>query len=266
VAINRDPIGEEGGLNLYGFVGNHPNVCIDLLGRLPLRSNFANGVYDTSIDDRSRMERNEDTELSKRRYNRLAQIRKEAGQFVTTSLNAAGVQGAIYANLASQDGPRKGDAIIKVFNNPVEYGGRVCCRDQKYKLTGPYTTGGMDSIQHGGFPYQKTKDSNDQRYRPLPTDIDLWPDYLKDLQDKEELKSVTGHTGSLEPCPNGWSDVGGYHTHPGNDASPSPRDKFLAKRRPEYVSGFEGGVPGSDLRRINKDGSNTRLNPNGTTK
>ncbi len=30
--INRDPIGEEGGINLYGFVGNNPVNAIDFLG------------------------------------------------------------------------------------------------------------------------------------------------------------------------------------------------------------------------------------------
>ena len=30
--INRDPIGEEGGINLYGFVGNSPTNAIDYLG------------------------------------------------------------------------------------------------------------------------------------------------------------------------------------------------------------------------------------------
>ena len=33
--INRDPIGEQGGLNLYGFVGNSPIVYSDFLGKFP---------------------------------------------------------------------------------------------------------------------------------------------------------------------------------------------------------------------------------------
>ena len=40
--ISRDPIGEEGGLNLYGFVGNDPVKQIDPDGRyvISLISNF----------------------------------------------------------------------------------------------------------------------------------------------------------------------------------------------------------------------------------
>ena len=30
--LNRDPLGEEGGLNLYGFVGNNPMMYVDLYG------------------------------------------------------------------------------------------------------------------------------------------------------------------------------------------------------------------------------------------
>ena len=33
--LNRDPIGERGGLNLYGFVGNRPTEVIDALGHFP---------------------------------------------------------------------------------------------------------------------------------------------------------------------------------------------------------------------------------------
>jgi RHS repeat-associated protein len=32
---NRDPIEEEGGVNVYAFVGNHPTDMVDLLGRAP---------------------------------------------------------------------------------------------------------------------------------------------------------------------------------------------------------------------------------------
>ncbi|MEQ1747966.1 MAG: RHS repeat-associated core domain-containing protein [Prosthecobacter sp.] len=34
--ISEDPIGEEGGLNLYGYVGNSPVMAVDLLGLRPL--------------------------------------------------------------------------------------------------------------------------------------------------------------------------------------------------------------------------------------
>ncbi|MCP3891851.1 MAG: hypothetical protein GY702_23740, partial [Desulfobulbaceae bacterium] len=30
--VSRDPLGEDGGVNLYGFVGNEPNQKTDLLG------------------------------------------------------------------------------------------------------------------------------------------------------------------------------------------------------------------------------------------
>jgi hypothetical protein len=42
--INRDPIGETGGMNLYGFVGNSPSFSIDADGR---RLVFAHGSSDS---------------------------------------------------------------------------------------------------------------------------------------------------------------------------------------------------------------------------
>ena len=38
--INRDPIGEQGGMNLYGFIGNDGVKSVDRLGLLKARSHF----------------------------------------------------------------------------------------------------------------------------------------------------------------------------------------------------------------------------------
>ena len=40
--LNRDPIEERGGVNIYGFVGNDPVVSVDILGRVAF--NFGGGV------------------------------------------------------------------------------------------------------------------------------------------------------------------------------------------------------------------------------
>ena len=40
----RDPIGEEGGINLYGYVGNEPTIMIDSLGL----QYFQGGSHDTN--------------------------------------------------------------------------------------------------------------------------------------------------------------------------------------------------------------------------
>ena len=48
--LSRDPIEEEGGLNLYGFVGNDPVNAGDLLGLLELEFNaFINGSLGKSV-------------------------------------------------------------------------------------------------------------------------------------------------------------------------------------------------------------------------
>ncbi len=52
--LSKDPIGERGGVNLYGFVGNNPALFVDILGRvgfsppaLPHRDNASThlGIY-----------------------------------------------------------------------------------------------------------------------------------------------------------------------------------------------------------------------------
>ena len=42
--LSRDPIGEEGGINLYGYVGNNPINKIDPLGLAELYTDQTNGV------------------------------------------------------------------------------------------------------------------------------------------------------------------------------------------------------------------------------
>jgi RHS repeat-associated protein len=263
---SRDPLGEKLSMNLYVFIDNNVSAWFDVLGLFPSTANFDTGVYDMNTNDRGRMERPGDSKSSKERYERLSQIRKEAANVLEDFPDAAGTKGAILANSASQEGPRFGDAINMSFNIPVEYGGRVCCKNKKYKITGPSTTGGMSGLQRGGFDYVKPEDHNDLRYQPLPTDLRLWPAELRKLKEsgiRDDIDKRLGRA-SIDPCPEGWDEAGGYHTHPKMDASPSLEDKRVAERLAEYISGNRGGMPGQDLRRINKDGSSTRLNPNGT--
>jgi uncharacterized protein RhaS with RHS repeats len=42
---SRDPIGERGGLNLYGFVGNNSLTVIDVLGGMPLASPYTADIW-----------------------------------------------------------------------------------------------------------------------------------------------------------------------------------------------------------------------------
>ena len=43
--LSRDPIGERGGLNRYGFVANNPVRNTDILGRLPFRKEVSLGIF-----------------------------------------------------------------------------------------------------------------------------------------------------------------------------------------------------------------------------
>jgi uncharacterized protein RhaS with RHS repeats len=50
---NRDPIEEEGGYNLYGFVDNTPITDTDVLGNIPLDTvwDLGNVIYDIAVGD-----------------------------------------------------------------------------------------------------------------------------------------------------------------------------------------------------------------------
>ena len=48
--LNRDPIEEDGGVNLYGFCGNNPFSCIDVLGRASISDYVLGNIgYDRSF-------------------------------------------------------------------------------------------------------------------------------------------------------------------------------------------------------------------------
>ena len=59
--LSRDPIEEQGGVNLYGFVGNNPTNSQDALGLASLRSYIANGITSGA-------------EVAARFYNQLAAL------------------------------------------------------------------------------------------------------------------------------------------------------------------------------------------------
>jgi len=46
--INRDPIGEEGGFNIYAFVKNNPFIGVDILGKDSFSINFEGDSYSVS--------------------------------------------------------------------------------------------------------------------------------------------------------------------------------------------------------------------------
>jgi RHS repeat-associated protein len=47
--VNRDPIGERGGVNLYGMVGNHPNASVDPLGQREFATYAAYTCFVTNL-------------------------------------------------------------------------------------------------------------------------------------------------------------------------------------------------------------------------
>ena len=48
--LSTDPIGEEGGLNLYGYVLNNPSNSIDLLGLIDINLNPNNYTAEGKVD------------------------------------------------------------------------------------------------------------------------------------------------------------------------------------------------------------------------
>ena len=47
--INRDPIQEQGGWNLYAFIRNRINIEVDLLGKIPPYNGGASGIVEVPI-------------------------------------------------------------------------------------------------------------------------------------------------------------------------------------------------------------------------
>jgi RHS repeat-associated protein len=140
---NHDPIGEEGGLNLYGFVGNDAVGLIDIAGLKGL----APGIYG----------RNDLVEVDPQRLAILARVRSSVQNGTWSSREDAGNYGARAAAFTSYYGPRGySDERDKLKGGryTLEYGGRICCKCKntftdgilEYSLTGPFTSGG-----HLGF-------------------------------------------------------------------------------------------------------------------
>ena len=59
--INRDPIQEQGGWNLYAFIRNRINIEVDLLGTIPPYNGGASGIVEVPIPQPSIIESNEIT-------------------------------------------------------------------------------------------------------------------------------------------------------------------------------------------------------------
>ena len=56
--INRDPIQEQGGWNLYAFIRNRINIEVDLLGTIPPHNGGASGIVEVPIPQSSIIESN----------------------------------------------------------------------------------------------------------------------------------------------------------------------------------------------------------------
>lgn len=136
---SRDPIGEEGGTNLYGMVGNDMVNREDYLGLVA-------GVYDANPHG--------DLEGDDVRIDQLEEVRSLVFEGVWDSRDAAGEYGARAAVFLTQWGPR---VAYRNYVREVEYGGRVCCHcedwngkmELKYTLTGPYTSLLLYAVFHG---------------------------------------------------------------------------------------------------------------------
>lgn len=124
--ISRDPIGEEGGANLYCFVGNDPVNKVDLLG-LSNNTQVSN-IKDIMIPDKFKGEKLYDT---------LDDARVNAGELV---------------NSISEQLPK-----TKCGYHP-EVAVNICCKKGKFYLSKPSTS--MDSGRVYPFNMQKCNDGD----------------------------------------------------------------------------------------------------------
>ena len=277
---SRDHIGERGGFNLYGMVGNDTVNLLDYLGLLnikPSKSTWGLGVYDFSDLTGQRMEIPLDGKSSKKRYENLAEIRKRASMVSEDSLNMAGFKGAKLSHEAMMRGPRAGTQK-RGFRQMVEYGGRVCCNSEtnKYTITGPYTSGDNNHLDDFGA-YHPSSLEGDDRYVVLPPNIDdalpgrmseIYPE-VEVTEADQEGKLVTYLVRKIPkiafaPCPRGTFQVGSIHTHP-SGASPGISDRHFAKssRRSQFVAGHDLDF-NVRVTHINIEGKETKFKPNGT--
>jgi len=144
---SRDPIEEQGGLNLYGFVGNDAVSECDYLGELGIQD----GVFPPGD------QKNHPWSDDQPALNYFKNMRAATKLLEWDSRDEAGKYGANEALLASLHGPRVlADPTNKKGKTmSVEYGGRVCCKCNtdtdghlvfRYTLTGPFTTGGHTTL------------------------------------------------------------------------------------------------------------------------
>jgi len=155
-------------------------------------------------------------------------LRDQAKKIIESDLKIAGYKAASIAANATLTGPRLGYSDFKKFNTSVEYGGRICCRKGKdgnpeYFLTGPYTTGGMNSIRTGGFAYRYNfKDPKDTRYLPEASWSESFRNRLnkltplllkKDQAAINQYNKLVKHTGYPDKCPKGSVEKAAYHSH-----------------------------------------------------
>jgi RHS repeat-associated protein len=239
---SRDPIGESGGVNLYGFVGNNGVGRVDLLGYYEISNDdwtvmINHGVVDRLPKSDLRMERISDGEISAKRYAELKKIRDELSKQSSKQMDIIGIKAALAAKSASFNGPRAGNRLMdnqknlakRNFPLYVEYGGSICCKDGEYKATGPFTTGGDLSFNSDRFYFYK----GEKAIRFAVTD-----------QEHEWLNTNAGKSDKVgimnfAACPEGDKMVAMYHTHHQFGPEPSLSDRGVVARdgRPEYISG-----------------------------
>jgi len=162
--INRDPLGEAGGLNLYGFVGNNPNYFIDTDGRAAwgwvARGGWAIGVWagKSYLFDKYVQPHIDDVVIAVDNWNpyagavigtandahQLLSLKKQVKNLSKLGCSIASGKGSKKPNLRTGQGYDAGDT-------PVRIEGEWTPGDMKQALLGHPPRGlGKPDLHHGG--------------------------------------------------------------------------------------------------------------------
>jgi RHS repeat-associated protein len=116
--LSRDPIEEEGGINLYGFVKNSSVNLYDLLGLDPCPEGM---IKDPACVEKARQEHNADAAWA-------AAI--NGGTFFASLVFGGPVGGPIFAIIALANLERERRDLLEDYNEKVDECGCVCAADR----------------------------------------------------------------------------------------------------------------------------------------
>jgi len=208
---SRDPIEEEGGLNLYGFVGNDSNDWID------------------SVGDQKKPNKNE-TDREKR--------------------NREAAQRRIPPIIESYNGPKELWVADSKLSAAREYFGYSLAMEALRLTLAPLNGGpaalGMGQKEHGGMICAKCVrcPSGGRRIHviftgPTPASEMMYT-WMANTQTAPDGKRIY-----RDLCPEGYEALAGYHSHPmnsgGSSDNPSDQDwtRFREPDRFNYLTGFK---------------------------